>query len=179
MGQPLNGDVAKQQALFDAYTRLGSLRKAADEVGVSKSTAERWLKSVPRAAAPVIAQQQHIVEAAGTSLWDTRAVLEDSYRRIVRLVDQLEAGIQLVKTGEKDEYITYTPPATLVAAIKELREHGETSIKIAKLIMEIDEIRAFQQSVLETLAEADESLRQCAIEKLRQRRAVGLTLNRS
>ena len=179
MGQPLNGDLDKQQALFDAYTRLGSLRKAANEVGVSKSTAERWLKSVPKAAAPVIAQQQHIVEAAGTSLWDTRAVLEDSYRRLVNLVDKLEAGIQLVNVNGNDEYVTYTPPSTLVAAIKELREHGETSVKIAKLILEIDEIRTFQQAVLDTLAEADESLRQRALEKLRQRRALGLTRNGS
>ncbi len=163
------------EALLEAYGRLGSIRAAAAEVGVSEDAAQRYAAKFPKSAAPVIAQQQYIVETAGASLFDTRAVLEENYGRIKKLADQLDQGIMLIN----GEYQALVPPATNVAAIKEIREHVETSMKLMKLLVDVDEVRKFQQAVLEAIGEADEPTKHRIIAKLRERRALGLTLSGS
>lgn len=175
MGRKPSISPAQGEALLLAYRRLGTVRAAAQDVGVSEDAASRYIAKFAESAAPVVAQQQHIVETAGASLFDTRAVLEENYGRIKKLAHQLDQGILLVN----GEYQALVPPATNVAAIKEIREHVETSLKMLKLLVDVDEVRKFQQAVLEAIGEADEPTKHRIIAKLRERRALGLALNGS
>ena len=164
-------------ALLDAYRRLGSVSGAARAVGVSRSTAQRYLEGTPPAAAPIVAQQRQVIEVQGASLFDTRAALEETYQRIQRLVQQLEDGIVLVSidaTGK--EYYTSVSPAILVGAIKEAREHIMAGVKLYQLMLDVDEVRKFQESVLEAIEEADAPTRERIEAKLQERRAMGLAL---
>jgi hypothetical protein len=179
MGRKSSINEKQGPLLIEAYKRLGTVRAAALEVGVSEDSAGRYIAKFAESAAPVVAQQQHIAESAAASLWNTWDALQDTYRRITRLADQLEAGIQIVKVGDNDEYITYTPPSTLVAAIREMREHIETSVNLQKMLIDIEETRKFQQTVLEAIGEADPETQQRIIATLKDRRAVGLALQRT
>jgi molybdenum-dependent DNA-binding transcriptional regulator ModE len=176
MGRKSSIDEATGERLLAAYQRLESIAAAAREVGVSESAARRYFDELPKAATPTIVSQRHIIETAGTSLFDTRAALGANYERTINLITQLEAGIQLVRTGEREEYITYTPPITLVAALREAREHIQAGMKLYQLLISVDETRKFQQAVLESIGEADDATRQRIIAKLHERRALELAL---
>lgn len=170
MGRRPSIDEETGQALIEAYGRLGSKRAAAEELDIPPAIAIRYLNSLKRAAAPQLAQQAHMVETAGARLWDTQAALEENYERLIALVEQLQDGITVVN----GEYTTLTPIMTQVSALREVREHLETSMTMAKLMIDIDEVRRFQQAVLEAIGAADEPTRQRIIQNLRQQRALGL-----
>ena len=170
MGRKSSIDPETGARLLDAYQRLGSKSAAAREIGVSEDAATRFFAQTPKAAAPSVATQQQIVERAHASLFDSRAVIEDSYRRIITLADQLAQGITLIN----GEYQTLVSPAVSVAAIKEIREHVKTAIELGKLMIDIEEVRAWQHTVIEAIGDADEPTRQRIIAKLRERRALGL-----
>jgi molybdenum-dependent DNA-binding transcriptional regulator ModE len=176
MGRTPSIDVAKGKVLLEAYGRLGSKRAAAEEVGVSIGSAMRFFESVPEAAAPAVTQQRVVVEAAGASLWDTRRALEDNYQRLLKLYQQLEAGILEERQGVAGPYVTMTPVTTNVAALREIREHVKVSVDLAKLLIDIEEVRKFQNAVLDAIHEADPATRERIIAKLRERRALGLAL---
>lgn len=158
--------------LLDAYKRLGNKSAAAREIGVSEDAARRFFADTPKAAAPVIAQQQQIVHAAGASLWDARTALDANYQRAITLYEQLERGVTLVG----GEYQTLTPMATNVAALREIREHIKTASDLFKLLLDIEEVRAFQRAVIEAIREADPATAQRIIAKLRERHALGLAV---
>lgn len=170
MGRTPSIDPETGARLLDAYQRLGNKSAAAREIGVSEDAAARYLKDTPKAAAPVVAQQQEIVQAASASLWDTRRALEDNYQRLLKLYQQLDAGI----SEQRGEYVTLTPIATNVAALREIREHVKVSVDLAKLLIDIEEVRKFQSAVLDAIHEADPATRERIIAKLRERRALGL-----
>lgn len=172
MGRKPSIDEDTGEALIAAYQRLGNVAAAAREVGVSESAARRYLDATPEAAAPVIAQQRAILETANSSLWDTRASLDENYGRLLKLYRQLDAGI----VQQNGEFVTVTPVATNVAALREIREHIRLSVDLAKLLIDIEEVRKFQQAVIEAIGEADPPTRDRLIAKLRERRAVGLAL---
>lgn len=172
MGRAPSIDETKGAALIEAYRRLGSKRAAAEAAGVSIGSAMRFFESLPEAAAPVVAQQQQLVARAGEGLWDTRQALGENYDRLSTLVKKLEDGIVL----QNGEWVTMTPVATHVAALREIREHIKTSLDLAKLLIDVDEVRKFQQAVIEAIGEADEPTRQRIVAKLRERRALGLAL---
>ena len=175
MGRKPSIDPETGERLLEAYQRLGSKSAAAREIGVSEDAADRYLSKLPKAAAPVVAQQRQIVERAGASLWDTRGALDENYGRLLALMGQLERGILEERTGSDGPYTTMTPIAVHVATLKEIREHIKTSMDLGKLLIDIEEVRKFQTAVLEAIGEADEATRQRIIEKLRERRALGLT----
>lgn len=170
MGRTPSIDAATGERLLAAYQRLGSQRKAAAEVGVSKDAASRFFATLPTAAAPAMAAQQELVATTGARLWETRSALQDNYDRIQKLLAQLDTGI--VQQG--GEWVTLTPIATHVAAIREAREHIRTAVDLGKLLLDIEQVRAFQQAVIEAIGEADPATRERLIAKLRERRAVGL-----
>jgi hypothetical protein len=172
VGRKPSIDTATGERLIEAYQRLGSKRAAADEVGVSLGSALRFFESLPAAAAPAVAQRQELAERAVVNLWDTRQALDHNWKRVQALIEQLDSGI----TVQNGEYVTLTPPATLVAALREAREHIKTSLELGRLLVDIEEVRAFQQAVIEAIGEADEATRERVIAKLRQRRALGLAL---
>lgn len=167
MGRPPTIDEATGQQLLEAYGRTGSKAAAARELGVSESAARRYFDGLPEAAAPVIASQRQILETAGTSLWETREALEENYQRTLNLVLMAQA-------------LDMANPKAVAAAtgvFREIRAHIESSLTLAKLLVDIDEVKKFQTAVLEAIAEADEPTRQRIISKLRERRAVGLALS--
>lgn len=172
MGRKSSIDETTGQRLLEAYQRSGDKRRAAAEVGISESAAYRFFANIGENVTPVIATQRQIVATAGASLWDTRAALDENYGRVLRLVSRLDEGITYVD----GEYQTLTPVATLVAALKEIREHIKTSMDLAKLLIAVDEVQKFQQSVIEAIGEADEPTKQRLLAKLRERRALGLAL---
>lgn len=172
MGRKSSIDEETGTRLIEAYGRLGSKRAAAEEAGVSIGSAMRYFESLPEAAAPVVAQQQHLVAVHGASLWDTRSALDENYSRLLKLASQLETGIYT----QQGEQLTLTPVATNVAAIREIREHIKTSMDLAKLLIDVEEVRKFQQAVIDAIGEADEETRRRILAKLRERRALGLAL---
>lgn len=170
MGRPPSIDEKTGEALIAAYQRLGSVAAAAREVDVSESAARRYLDATPKAAAPVVAQQRVMIEAAGASLFDTRAALEENYRDLKVLIDQLKSGI-VIQNGE---YTTLTPPQTMVNAFKAALDYTTAAQKLYELMLKVEEIRKFQEGVLDAIGEADEATRQRIVAKLRERRAMGL-----
>jgi hypothetical protein len=175
MGRTPSIDEATGERLLEAYGRLGSQRAAASEVGVSIGSAQRFFESLPKAAAPSLATQQQIVQAAGASLWETRSALAENYDRALTLVGQLEHGILEERKGSDGPYVVQTPISTHIAALRELREHIKTAVDLGKLLIDIEQVRVFQQAVIEAIGEADEPTRQRLVAKLRERRALGLT----
>lgn len=176
MGRKSSISPEQGQKLIAAYQRLGSKSAAAREIGVSEDAAARYLSSIPAAAAPVVAQQRQVLEAAGASLWDTRQALTDNYQRALTLVAQLERGILEERQGSDGPYTTMTPISTHVAALREVREHIQTGLKLYQLLLSIDETRAFQQAVLAAIGEADDATKQRVLAKLEERRALDLAL---
>jgi molybdenum-dependent DNA-binding transcriptional regulator ModE len=176
MGRPPSIDEPTGRALIEAYQRLGNVAAAAREAGVSESAARRYFDALPKAATPTMAAQRHMLEAAGTSLWDTRQALSENYQRLLRLVAQLEQGILEEKQGSDGPYTTLTPIMTHVAAFREVREHVQAGIKLYQLLISVDETRKFQQAVLEAIGEVDDATRQRIIAKLQERRALELAL---
>lgn len=173
MGRASSIDEAKGAALIAAYQRLGSQRAAAAEVGVTPSAAFRYFETLPKAAAPTVAQQRQVVETAGASLWDARTALDENYQRVLKLYQQLERGIY-VQNGET---MTLTPMATNVAALREIREHIKAASELFKLLLDIEEVRKFQRAVIEAIRETDPATAQRIIAKLREQHALGLALS--
>lgn len=177
MGRTPSIDEATGERLLEAYRRLGTKSAAAREIGVSEDAASRFFAGLPKAAAPTVAQQQQIVERAGVSLWDTRAALDANYGRLLTLMGQLEQGILEEKQGTDGPYTTMTPITTHVATLKEIREHIKTAMDLGKLLIDIEEIRKFQQAVLAAIGDADADTQQRIIASLRQQRALGLAVS--
>jgi molybdenum-dependent DNA-binding transcriptional regulator ModE len=176
MGRTPSIDEAKGEALLEAYQRLGSKRAAAEAVGVSIGSAMRFFESLPTAAAPAVATQRVVVETAGATLFDATAALEDNYRKVLRLIDQLEAGIIEVKTSATGErYETMVSPAILVSALKEARGYIDSASRLLELMVSVNEVRRFQQAILDVMAsELDEPTRQRILARLRRDLALGL-----
>lgn len=151
------------EALLNAYAETGSQRKAARQAGVPFATAQRYLAQTPKAATPVVAQQRAVIEKAGASMWDTRAALDDNFNRLLRLVEQLESAPRM-------------EPLVYVVVLREIREHVTTGMKLARLMLDVNEVRLFQDAVIEAIGEADADTRARLIRKLQERRAVGLAL---
>lgn len=172
MGRQPSIDEAKGKALIEAYQRLGSIAAAAREVDVSESAARRYLDDMPKAATPIIASQRQIIESAGASLFDTRQALDTNYARLLALYEQLAAGIY----QQNGENLTLTPVATNVAALREIREHIQSGMKMYQLLISVDETRKFREAVLEAIGEVDESTRQRILAKLQERRSLELAV---
>lgn len=172
MGRKASISPEQGARLLEAYKRLGNKSAAAREIGVSEDAAMRFFAGAPRAAAPVLAQQQQIVSAAGASLWDARTALDENYKRALKLYELLEQGIY----QQNGENLTQTPVATNVAALREIREHIKTASDLFKLLLDIEEVRAFQRAVIEAIREADPATAQRIIAKLRERHALGLAV---
>lgn len=172
MGRRPSIDEEAGHALLAAYRRLGDKRAAAAEVGVSEHAAYRYFASIGENVAPVVVSQPAMLEKTHASLWDTRGALDENYSRILRVVERLDEGIVYVN----GEYQTLTPVTTLVRAIKEIREHIKTSMDLASLLIEVEEVQKFQQAVIEAIGEADEPTQHRLVAKLRRKRALGLTL---
>jgi molybdenum-dependent DNA-binding transcriptional regulator ModE len=175
MGRKSSITPEQGEALLEAYKRLNSVRAAALELGVSEDAAGRYIAKFAESTAPVVAQQQHIAESVGASLWDTKTVLEQNYKRLEQLIAHLEKGIEIHGVAALE---TLSPKqiTAYVGAIRAMNSQAETSLKLLEALTNIQAIQAFQQSVLEALGEADPALRQRAIAILKERRALGLAL---
>lgn len=169
----ITDDLANQ--LLAAAKAGSSQRQIARDFGLSVSTVQRFFESLPTAAAPTLVQHAAAVERAGSSLWDSRSALNENYQRVLDLVGKLEAGIVEVD----GEYTSPTPLAVHVAALREVREHVKTSLSILKLLIDVDEVRRFQQAVIDAIGEADESTKQRILAILQARHALEFTLFRS
>jgi hypothetical protein len=175
MGRKASIDQATGKALLDAYQRHGTIAAAAREVGVSESAARRYVETIPKAAAPVLAQQQQLL-AAETSLWKTRGALDYNYQRLIKLMDMLEKGILEEREGPQGPYTTQTPITTHIAALREIREHIQAAMKLYELFVSVDETRRFRDAVLEAIGEADDATRARIVQKLHARRTLDLAL---
>lgn len=151
------------ETLLTAYAETGSQAAAARKAGVPLSTAQRYLAKTPKAAASVVAQQRVVIERVGASMWDTRAALDDNFTRLLRLVEQLENAPRM-------------EPLVYVVVLREIREHVATGMKLARLMLDVNEVKLFQEAVIEAIGEADADTRARLVHKLQERRAVGLAL---
>lgn len=176
MPRPPSIDPAKGEELLRAYQRIGTVAGAARAVGVSESAARRYLDGTPAAAAPVVASQRAIIETAGASLFDSTAALEENYRRVIRLIDRLEAGIiEVRESANGEKYETFVSPLILVSALKEARGYIDSSTRLLELMVSVSEVRRFQQAILDVLAsEVDEATRHRILDRLRRDLPLGL-----
>jgi len=173
MGRKLSISPEQGAQLLEAYRRLGNKSAAAREIGVSEDAASRYLAETPKAAAPAVATQQAVIEAAGASLFDTRAALDENYQDLQALIDQLKRGITLVN----GEWQMLTPPSTLISAFEAALKYITAAMKLYELMLQVQEQEKFRRAVLDAIANADEPTRQRVIENLRQLRAAGLALS--
>lgn len=164
MGRRSSIDDATAERLLAAYERLGSKPKAAAEVGVSWGAASRFFAALPAAAAPVITTTPAVAVTAGVSLWETRAALDANYARLQRLVEVAQGAT------------TTQEIRTYVAVLAEIREHVTTGVKLMQTLIDVNEVRAFQEAVLEAIGEADPATRERIVNRLKERRALGLAL---
>lgn len=176
MGRKSSITPEQGERLLEAYKRLGSKRAAARASGVSEDAAARYLADTPRAAAPALASQQHVVAVASASLFDSTAALDENYQRVLRLIEKLEAGIIEVKqSATGDRYETMVSPAILVTALREARGYIDSAAKLLELMISVNEVRRFQQAILDVMAaEIDEPTRQRIFDRLRQQLPLGL-----
>jgi hypothetical protein len=176
MGRAPSIDPETGQRLLEAYQRTGNKAEAARLVGVSESAARRYFDGTPEAAAPTIATQRQAVETAHASLFDATAALEENYRRVLQLVEKLEAGIVLNSEGANGElYQTTVSPAVLVSALKEARGYIDSATRLLELMVSVNEVRRFQQAVLDVMAnELDETTRRRIFDRLRRDLPLGL-----
>lgn len=176
MGRAPSIDEQTGERLLAAYRRLGSIAAAARETGVSESAARRYFDGLPKAATPVMAAQRQILETAGASLFDSTAALEDNYRKVLDLIDKLEAGIiEIRESASGERYETRVSPAVLIAALREAREYVTAATRLLELMISVNEVRRFQQAVLDVMAaELDETTRRRVIDRLRRDLPLGL-----
>lgn len=155
----------KAQILLDTYRQTDKIADAARNAGVSRQAAARYLASIPVTAAPVVVQHPEVVEAATRSVWETRLALDENYARLLALTETLEKRVTDKNTDD--------PPFTVyLASLKEVREHIMAGIKLKQLMVSVDEVRVFQQAVLEAIEEADSDTRARIIRKLGERNAL-------
>lgn len=159
--------------LQEAVSRLGSRRKAADELGLSVGSVNRYFESLDESAAPVVsspsqaAQRQAVVIAA--SLWDTRRALDANYARAVALYDQLEAGVLLEEhSGPEGPRVSQVPIGVHVAALKEIREHIKLAAGISAQLLSLEAIQRFQVAVIEAIGQTDGATRDRVIAALQR-----------
>ena len=167
MARPPSVEGDTLERLLTAYAETGSKAAAARRVGIPLSTAKRYLQGTRKAAAPVVAVQQAMIERSGASLWDTRGALDENYARLLRLVDQFEKQVDAANP---------MPAAVYLSTLKEIREHVTVGIKLAALMVDIQEVREFQRAVIEAVGEADDQTRERILGRLQERRAVGLAV---
>lgn len=167
MGRSSTITPAVGRKLLDAYRRTGNKSAAAAAAGVSVDAAKRFLKDVPSDAAAVVTTQAAAVEQAGASLFDTRAALEGNYRRVLRL---------LPPEGAQIAHLDAAGMAALTGVHREVRAHIESGMKLLSLLVSVDEVKAFQQAVLEEIGEADRATRDRIVERLRSRHRLAAAL---
>lgn len=167
MARPPSVDGDTLERLLTAFAETGSKSAAARRAGIPLSTAKRYLQETPKAAAPVVVAQQAVIERSGASLWDTRQALDENYARLLRLVDKFEKQVDAANP---------MPTVVYLSTLKEIREHVTVGIKLAALMVDMQEVRQFQQAVIEAVGEADDQTRERILRKLQERRAVGLAV---
>jgi len=167
VGRKPSIDRAAGAALLAAFARTGNKAAAAREVGVSEQAAKRFLADVPVAAAAVVTTQAAAVEQAGASLFDTRAALEGNYRRVLRLLPPEDAPLS---------HLDAAGVAALTGVHREVRAHVESGMKLLALLVSVDEVRAFQQAVLEEIGEADRATRDRIVGRLQSRHRLAAAL---
>jgi hypothetical protein len=92
------------------------------------------------------------------SVWDVRDRLEENFRKVMELLGEMETA----QDGKMR-----------LAAAAELRQHIALAEKTLETASRAEAVRAFQDSVLDALAEANESVRRRVVELLRTRNAHG------
>jgi molybdenum-dependent DNA-binding transcriptional regulator ModE len=176
MGRKPSISPEQGERLLKAYQRLGNKSAAAREIGVSEDAADRYLKSVPAAAAPVVAQQREIIETTGASLFDSTAALSEHYQGLCKLLRQLDQGIMEERTGKDGPYVTLTPVSTNIAGYREAREYVLAATKLLELMYSVEEHRKFREAVLAGIREADEPTYRRIVAYLREQRSLGFVL---
>ena len=173
MGRTPTIDPATGAKLQEAVGRLGSRRKAADELGLSIGSVTRYFESLGDVAAPVIssparaAQRQAVIITA--DLWDTRRALDANYARAVALYEQLEAGLLLEEhSGPDGPRTSQVPIRTHVSALAEIREHIKLAASVSAQLVSLEAIQRFQTAVIEAIGTVDSDTRARVIAALQR-----------
>ena len=152
MGRKPSIDAERGRRLLVAYARLGSQNAAARAVGVSQSAASRWLRALPKTAAPLVAQQQEVLTAIMPLLEDARAALVANGARVERLLQQLE---QRLRAAREYPYEYAEVEHTYLQALDQARLHAETAAQLSQFLVDIAEVRRVQAAVIAAIGETD------------------------
>ena len=167
MGRKPSIDALRGRQLLDAYQRLGSQNAAARAVGVSHSAASRWLRALPKTAAPLVAQQQEVLAAVVPLLEDARATLAANAARGERLQQQLEQQLHAAREYP-DAYAAVE--RMYLQVLDQARLHAETAAQLSRFLIDIEEVRTVQAAIVAALGEADPLTRERLLARLRPMR---------
>jgi molybdenum-dependent DNA-binding transcriptional regulator ModE len=167
MGRKPSIDAQRGRQLLDAYQRLGSQNAAARAVGVSHSAASRWLRALPKTAAPLVAQQQDVLAAVVPLLEDARAALAAACTRGERLQQQLEQQLRAAREYP-DAYAAVE--RMYLQVLDQARLHAETAAQLSRFLIDIEEVRTVQAAIVAALGEADPPTRERLLARLRTMR---------
>ena len=88
------------------------------------------------------------------SVWDIRPRLEENFRRVERLLGEME--------HESDAELS-------LAIAAEARQHIALAERALRAVCRMEEVRAFEDAVLEALDEADAGIRRKVVDRLNAR----------
>ncbi len=97
------------------------------------------------------------------SVWDVRERLEENFHRVETLLEEME--------GTED-------PALRLAAAAEIRQHIALAERALRAVSRAEEVRAFEEAVLEALEAANATVRRKVVDILNARAtAAGVLLS--
>jgi len=129
MGRKPSIDAARGVQLIQAYIQLGSQRQAAQAVGVSQSAANRFLRSLPKALAPLVVEQQQILAAAEALLIEAHQVMQRNVARLEPDVQQLARAVADQEYGAEEAH---------ASVLYEQRHHVERATHVAHWLVDIE-----------------------------------------
>lgn len=185
MAQPKIIALGLEDLVVDARGRGRSLSQIADELNaelaargdttatVSKESVKRYLATLDRATVPAA----HTPQAA-----QANALVSIEFGRRLQTLDRLVASwLDEAHTAEKTVQIGYGDTSTFetvpdwqarTSVAREMRELLKVYADLMQRIHDAEQVRAFQESVVEAISEASPEVAAAVLSKLRGRQSI-------
>lgn len=122
--------------------------------GLTRKNVQRYLASSKRDIVPVT-HQEVVAQQAVASVFNTQQALEQIFG---------DLNVLLEKIGDEKA-------RERIACLREMRNCVETGMDILRTLYDVEEVKAFQEEVLQAVGEADAETRERIIRRLQERRS--------
>ncbi len=133
MGRKPRIDAETGARLIEAYHRTGSKSEAARSLGLSQSTASRYLCTLPAALAPMVAEQQQLLHAAEALLQRVLQMYEDD----LAWLDQQRA---------RAERVYQQHPRTAEEAVQSVlawrAAHAQRAAEVVRMLVDVRRLKS-------------------------------------